>query len=155
MLTSRFLFMCICSVQNYKPIKSCTCSCPEGEQRLKKIRNKNETKPTKALYYLEKDIFKKSLPSKYSKLGAMKKTLYTGESAGCSLPLMKKSKLRSWCQQNHLTVMNFSEILQETDYFWLMAPVLVECTDWHFEMVVSVYKGLKFLSWVSSCGNQL
>lgn len=74
--------------------------------------------------------------------------------AACSLPLKKKEKLRSRCQQNHLTVVNFSEILQETDYFWLMVRVLVECTDWHFETVVSVYKGLKFLSWVS-CGNQL
>lgn len=56
MLTSRFLFMCICSVQNYKPIKFCTCSCPKGEQILKKTKTKNETKPTKAPYYLEKDI---------------------------------------------------------------------------------------------------
>lgn len=35
MLTSRFLFMFIYSIQNYKPIKFCTCSCPNGEQRLK------------------------------------------------------------------------------------------------------------------------
>ena len=145
MLTSRFLFMFIHSVQNYKPIKFCMCSCPNGEWRLQKT-----------LPIISRRTFQKeSLPNKHWKSGAMKKPVYWWIRAGCSLPLQKKEKLRSRCQQNHLTVVNFSEILQETDYFWLMVRVLVECTDWHFEMVVSVCQGLKFLRWISSGVNQL
>lgn len=46
MLTSRFLFMFLYSIQNYKPIRFCTCSCPKGERRYTKI-------------YLKKDILKR------------------------------------------------------------------------------------------------
>lgn len=49
MLTSRFLFMFIYSVQNHKPIKFCTCSCPKGEQRLKKKQKQNKTNKTSIL----------------------------------------------------------------------------------------------------------
>lgn len=61
-------------------------------------------------------------------------------------PPQEKEKLHSRCQQHHLTVVNFSEILQETDYFWLMVYVLVEGSDWHFEMAVLGCKELQFLS---------
>lgn len=64
MLTSRFLFMFIYSSQTYKPIKFCTCSCLNGEQRLKKNQ-----------HYLEKDILKKIITEQIPKIRCYEKNL--------------------------------------------------------------------------------
>lgn len=61
MLTSRFLFMFIYSMQNYKPIKFCTCSCPNRERRLKKK------------HYLENDALKRIITEQIPKIRCYEK----------------------------------------------------------------------------------
>lgn len=80
MLTSRFLFMFIYSSQTYKPIKFCTCSCLNGEQRLKKPQ-----------HYLAKDILKIIITGQTPKIRCDEENLYTDESEpGAPSPSRKK-----------------------------------------------------------------